>query len=57
MGHPHNMFAAHKRMKAKTSASTHKVVAKPASVNCWDFVPCFDKAEFGRKLLDALAQR
>ena len=54
MGHPHNMFAAHKRMKAKSSASAPKPVFKPASVSCWDFVPYFDKAEFGKRLLEAL---
>ncbi len=56
MGHPHNIFAAHKRMKAKTTASAHKAVLKPVSVNCWEFVPHFNKAEFGKRLLQALAQ-
>lgn len=55
MGHPHNIFAAHKRMKAQTTAPVHKAVFKPALVSCWDFVPHFDKAEFGKRLLEALA--
>ena len=55
MGHPHNIFAAHKRMKAKTTASAQKAVLKPAFINCWDFVPHFDKVAFGKRLLEALA--
>lgn len=56
MGHPHNIFAAHKRMKAKSTASARKAALKPALVNCWDFVPQFDKAELGKRLLQALAK-
>lgn len=55
MGHPHNIFAAHKRMKAKSTASAQKAIIKPALVNCWDFVPHFDKVELGKRLLEALA--
>lgn len=54
MGHPHNIFAARKRMKTKTTTLVQKPVVKPALVNCWNFTLSFDKVGFGKRLLNAL---
>lgn len=56
MGHPHNVFAARKQMRAKTSASVSKHKTRPAAQSCWEYTSHFDKAEFGKRLLGALVK-
>ncbi len=53
MGHPHNLFAARKQIKAKTltMASKHKTVVNSRR----HLFATIDKAEFARRLLTALA--
>lgn len=53
MGHPHNLFAARKQMKAKMVAMTPKSGASVGS--CKQLFVTIDKAEFARRLLTALA--
>jgi exopolysaccharide biosynthesis protein len=52
MGHPHNMFAARKQMKSKTSTSIAK--AKATSSVCWQQTVRETKAVVGERLLLAL---
>lgn len=54
MGHPHNVFAARKQMRARTSAS----VVKPKAPVCslWQPVVQLDKTAFSKRLLAALSR-
>ncbi len=54
MGHPHNIFAARKQMRAKASASVVK--SKTSMTSCWQPVVSIDKATLSKRLLAALAQ-
>jgi hypothetical protein len=56
MGHPHNLFAARKTMRAKSSTSTtirHK--SEPVAACSWQPVIHVDKVAFSKRLLAALA--
>lgn len=55
MGHPHNIFAARKQMRAKASASVVKAKT-PMTSSCWQPVVSIDKATFSKRLLAALSQ-
>ncbi|GAB2549481.1 hypothetical protein [Spirosoma aerophilum] len=52
MGHPHNMFAARKQMKSKTSASVAK--ARVTSPVCWQQTVRETKVIIGERLLAVL---
>ena len=54
MGHPHNVFAARKQMRAKTAAS----VARSRAALCpsWQPVVQIDKNAFSKRLLEALSR-
>jgi hypothetical protein len=54
MGHPHNMFAARKQLRAKTSTS----VAKAKPTVCLDFqhMVHLTKTAFGESLVGAFTQ-
>ncbi|AQG81690.1 hypothetical protein [Spirosoma montaniterrae] len=54
MGHPHNLFAARKQMRAKASAAVRKTRVQSPGVSCWQ--PAVDKAAFSKRLLSALSQ-
>ena len=54
MGHPHNVFAARKQMRAKTAASVARSRASVCS--SWQPVVQIDKNAFSRRLLAALSQ-
>lgn len=58
MGHPHNLFAARKQMRAKASAAVGKQTRKPATstYSCWQPSEQVDRAAFSKRLLTALAQ-
>ncbi|GAB4054606.1 hypothetical protein [Spirosoma litoris] len=53
MGHPHNMFAARKQLRAKASASVSK--SKPLTTTCWQQVVQVTKTEISERLLAALS--
>jgi hypothetical protein len=55
MGHPHNLFAARKAMRVKSSATVRK---KPDLLEACSWQPtiCVDKATFSKRLLAALAE-
>ncbi|WP_460968266.1 hypothetical protein [Spirosoma migulaei] len=53
MGHPHNMFAARKQLRAKASASTAR--PKATSTIGWQHAVQVTKAEFSERLLSALS--
>ena len=54
MGHPHNVFAARKQMRAKTTTS----ITKSKSPVClpWQPVTQLDKNAFSKRLLGALSR-
>ncbi len=53
MGHPHNVFAARKQMRAKTSLAVRsKVPVCPT----WQSVVQLDKNAFSKRLLAALSR-
>ena len=54
MGHPHNVFAARKQMRAKTSA----VITQSKTPVCpaWQSVVQLDKNAFSKRLLAALSR-
>ena len=54
MGHPHNLFAARKQMRAKVSALSIK--PKAAASSCWNATVEVDKNTFGKRLVAALSQ-
>lgn len=54
MGHPHNVFAARKQMRAKTAASVSK--ARLSACQSWQQVVQVDKNAFSKRLLKALSQ-
>ncbi|MCK8492073.1 MULTISPECIES: hypothetical protein [Spirosoma] len=54
MGHPHNIFAARKQMRAKSSALVQKSKVTSAS-SCWQPLAAIDKAELSKRLVAALA--
>ncbi|MGF7218609.1 hypothetical protein GGR92_004786 [Spirosoma lacussanchae] len=54
MGHPHNMFAARKLMRAKTSASVAKPRTRPATYSCWQ--SAVEQAELSRRVLVTLSR-
>ena len=54
MGHPHNVFAARKQMRAKTSTSVGK--SKTPVCPSWQSVVQIDKNAFSSRLLATLAQ-
>lgn len=54
MGHPHNVFAARKQMRAK--AATSVVKPKVATDSCWQTITGVDKAAFSKRLLAALSR-
>lgn len=56
MGHPHNLFAARKQMRAKTTASVLKPNGKPAVYSCWQPGACLTKESFSKRLLTALSR-
>ena len=53
MGHPHNMFAARKQMRVKTSASVTKT--KATSCIDWKHTVQAGKTEFTERLFVALS--
>ncbi|MVM32156.1 hypothetical protein GO755_19055 [Spirosoma sp. HMF4905] len=53
MGHPHNMFAARKQLRAKASASVCK--PKVTSAIGWQHAVQITKTEISERLLTALA--
>ncbi|QIP11685.1 hypothetical protein G8759_03075 [Spirosoma aureum] len=54
MGHPHNIFAARKQMRAKASALVHKPKVS-STTSCWQPLANINKAELSKRLLTALA--
>lgn len=54
MGHPHNVFAARKQMRAKASASVSKQKVKPANSICWHSAA--EKADMSARLLRFLGR-
>lgn len=54
MGHPHNVFAARKQMRAKTAASVAR--SKVSVCSSWQPVVQIDKNAFSKRLLAALSQ-
>lgn len=52
MGHPHNMFAARKQMRSKTSSSIAKT--KVLASACWQQTVQETKAAISERLLAAL---
>jgi|GEM_PF-1659708 len=54
MGHPHNIFAARKQMRAKASALVNKPRVSSAT-SCWQSVVEINKEEFSKRLLAALS--
>ncbi len=54
MGHPHNVFAARKQMRAKTTTSITKLKSPVCSP--WQPVTQLDKNAFSKRLLGALAR-
>lgn len=55
MGHPHNVFAARKQMRAKTSALS---IVKSKAPVClpWQSVVQIDRNAFSKRLLTALSR-
>ena len=54
MGHPHNMFAARKQLRAKASVSVVK--NKLSASSCWQPTVQLPKTAFGERLISALSQ-
>ncbi|QJW91897.1 hypothetical protein HNV11_22190 [Spirosoma taeanense] len=54
MGHPHNLFAARKQMKAKASVVAHRPKVTSV-VSCWQPVVKIDKSAWSKRLLAALS--
>jgi len=54
MGHPHNVFAARKQMRAKSTTSIIK--SRTPACCSWQPVVRVDKAGFSRRLLAALSR-
>lgn len=54
MGHPHNIFAARKQMRAKASALLNKPKLS-STTSCWQSIVQVDKAELSKRLIEALA--
>ncbi|GAB3640695.1 hypothetical protein GCM10027423_13310 [Spirosoma arcticum] len=54
MGHPHNVFAARKQMRAKASTSVSK--SKVPICSSWQSVVQIDKDAFSKRLLTTLSQ-
>lgn len=54
MGHPHNVFAARKQMRAKTAALVVK--SKGSACASWQPVVQIDRNMFSKRLLAALSQ-
>ncbi|GAB3898208.1 hypothetical protein [Spirosoma agri] len=54
MGHPHNIFAARKQMRAKASAMIHKAKVSSTTPG-WQPLVQMNKAEISKRLLTALA--
>lgn len=54
MGHPHNVFAARKQMRAKTAGALART--KPSVCSSWQPVVQIDKGAFSKRLLAALSQ-
>ncbi len=54
MGHPHNVFAARKQLRAKPATSVRK--PKAACGTNWQAMVQIDKSAFSRRLLAALSQ-
>jgi hypothetical protein len=54
MGHPHNVFAARKQMRAKTAALVVK--SKPSVCSTWQPVVQIDRNTLSKRLLAALSQ-
>lgn len=54
MGHPHNVFAARKQMRAKTAALVVK--SKASACSSWQPVVQIDKNMFSKRLLVALSR-
>ncbi|MVM40091.1 hypothetical protein GO730_24820 [Spirosoma sp. HMF3257] len=55
MGHPHNMFAARKQLRAKASASASVCKPKVTSALGWQQAVQTTKAEISERLLTALS--
>jgi hypothetical protein len=55
MGHPHNLFAARKTMRAKSS-TTIRQKSEPVAACNWQPTICIDKVAFSKRLLAALAE-
>lgn len=54
MGHPHNVFAARKQMRAKSATSITK--SRTPACCSWQPVVRIDKAAFSQRLLVALSR-
>ncbi|MBC3785413.1 hypothetical protein [Spirosoma utsteinense] len=54
MGHPHNVFAARKQMRAKTLGSIAK--SNPSACPSWQPVVHINKHAFSKRLLAALSR-
>ncbi|MFD2572336.1 hypothetical protein ACFSUS_16975 [Spirosoma soli] len=54
MGHPHNVFAARKKMRAKATASMMK--AKSSTDVCWQSTVELGKASLSKRVFAALAR-
>jgi hypothetical protein len=54
MGHPHNVFAARKQMRAKTAALVVK--SKESACSSWQPIVQMDRNMFSKRLLAALSQ-
>ncbi|WP_420148250.1 hypothetical protein [Spirosoma sp.] len=54
MGHPHNIFAARKQLRAKASVSSVKTKASASS--CWQHTVQLPKNSIGQGLVTLLSQ-